>query len=166
MKTISFRSSLRTQKIALAVLIGVSIFHGRAQNQTSPPPPVAQQVGAAATEVTQTTLNNAELIWKRIDEKRIKNRTPDEIVAWALMGLLVGGLLSRFTKLSSGATVVVGLVGAFLGGIVSNVLQLDWGLGPVLIRYEELLCSVIGGLVLCFAWRWYRTKAAPKAPAK
>lgn len=165
MTTIRFRNPLWVQAIALAVLIGAPIPNSRAQNQTSPPP-VAQQVGAAATEVTQTTLNNAELVWKRIDEKRLKNRTPDEIVAWALMGLLVGGLLSRFTKLSSMASVVVGLIGAFLGGIASNVLQLDWGLGPVLIRYEELLCSAFGGLALCFVWRWFRTKAAPKAPAK
>src|SRR5262249_45600612 len=133
-----------------------------AQTETSLPP-VAARVGATATEITQTTLDNIELLWKRIDEKRLKNRTPDELVAWALMGLLVGGFLYRFSRLSQSATVLVGLVGAFVGGIVANVLQLNLGLGPVLIRYEELLCSLLGGLVLFFALKWFSSRKLSKA---
>jgi uncharacterized membrane protein YeaQ/YmgE (transglycosylase-associated protein family) len=134
----------------------------------------AQQVGAAATQATQAiqdtgqaALNNVELLWQRIDEKRLKNRTPDELVAWALMGLLVGGLIFRLTKMGQGSTVLLGLAGAFLGGIVANVFQLNLGLGPVLIRYEDLICSFIGGFVLLYAWHWIKQRAAHKPePAK
>jgi len=161
---------LRLAVTVLAMSLWGPTLNCLGQNQTSAPPAMAQQVGAAATEVTQTTITNAELLWKRIDEKRLKNRTPDEIVAWALMGLLVGGMLYRFSKMSQLATVLVGLAGAFIGGIVANVLQLDLGLGPVLIRYEELICSLLGGLALFFAWRWFTSRSAPKpavkAPAK
>lgn len=132
-------------------------------------PSTAQRVGAAATEATQaiqdtsqSALNNIEVLWQRIDQKRLKNRTPDELVAWALMGLLVGGLIYRLTKLGQSATVLLGLAGAFVGGIVANVLQLNLGLGPVLIRYEDLICSLIGGFVLLYAWHWYKQRAAAK----
>ena len=134
----------------------------------------AQQVGTAATEATQAiqdtgqaALNNIEVLWQRIDEKRLKNRTPDELVAWALMGLLVGGLIFRLTKMGQGTTILLGLAGAFLGGIVANVAQLNLGLGPVLIRYEELICSLVGGFVLLYGWHWYKQHAAHKPePAK
>jgi uncharacterized membrane protein YeaQ/YmgE (transglycosylase-associated protein family) len=126
-------------------------------------------VGATATEVTQSiqdtgksAVSGIETLWKRIDERRLKNRTFDELVAWALMGLLVGGALHRFTKLSQTSAVFLGLAGAFVGGIIANVLQLDLGLGPVLIRYEDLLCSLAGGFLLLFAWNWYRERTASK----
>jgi uncharacterized membrane protein YeaQ/YmgE (transglycosylase-associated protein family) len=139
------------------------------ETSTATNPSTAQRVGTAATEATQAiqdtsqaAMNNIELLWQRIDEKRLKNRTPDELVAWALMGLLVGGLIYRITKLGQGATVLLGLAGAFLGGIVANILQLNLGLGPVLIRYEDLICSFIGGFVLLYAWYWFKKRSAPK----
>ena len=132
-------------------------------------PSTAQQVGTAATQATQAlqdtgqaALNNVELLWQRIDEKRLKNRTPDELVAWALMGLLVGGLIYRITKLGQGATILLGLAGAFLGGIVANVAQLNFGLGPVLIRYEDLICSLAGGFVILYVCAWIKKRAAGK----
>jgi uncharacterized membrane protein YeaQ/YmgE (transglycosylase-associated protein family) len=129
-------------------------------------PGLAQQVGATASEVTQTTLNQVESLWKRIDERRLKNRTPDELVAWALMGLLVGGLVYRFSHLSQVTTILIGLVGAFIGGILANVFQIDLGMGPVLIRYEDLLCSLIGGLGLFFVWKWLKGRMAPATAPK
>jgi uncharacterized membrane protein YeaQ/YmgE (transglycosylase-associated protein family) len=129
---------------------------------------VAEQVGAAAKEVTQGTLNQIEILWKRIDERRLKNRTPDELVAWVLMGLLVGGLLYRVTRLGQVLTILLGLAGAFLGGIVANVFQLDFGMGPVLIRYEDLICSLVGGFVVVYGLGRLKPgpKPAPKAETK
>ena len=134
---------------------------------------VADQVGTTATEVTQkvqdtgkAAMSEVEVLWKRIDERRLKNRTPDELVAWALMGLLVGGLFYRFSDMGQVKSIMIGLVGAFIGGIVANVLQLNLGLGPVLIRYEDLLCSLLGAVVLFFAWKYYRARKNAKAHSK
>lgn len=145
---------------------------GAGQSQTSAPPSTAQQVGATAaaatqavTDAGQTALTGIETVWKRIDERRLKNRTPDELVGWALMGLLVAGLLYRFTRGTQGKAIILGLVGAFLGGIVANVFQINLGLGPVLIRYEDLLCSLIGGVVLLIVWGKVAQKMAPKPEA-
>lgn len=136
-------------------------------------PSVSEKVGATAAEVTEkaeqtgkAAMSELQLLWKRIDERRLRNRTPDEMVAWGLMGLLVGGLFYRFSDLGQVRTIILGLVGAFMGGILANVLQLNLGLGPVLIRYEDLLCSLIGGIVLFFAWKAYRSKKQNKAHTK
>jgi len=178
MKTFPAFSLTHARLVLLSVAVYVTSLSCYAQTQSTTlqtnaaqmnasqtnAPGLAQTVGATATEVTQTTLNQIESLWKRIDEKRLKNRTPDELVAWALMGLLVGGLVYRFSNLNQLTTILLGLIGAFIGGILANVLQLDLGMGPVLIRYEDLLCSLIGGLALFFVWKWFKGRMAP-APA-
>lgn len=112
-----------------------------------------QQAGQAATD-------KVDELWRRVDERRLKNRTRDEIVAWVIIGLLVGnmvGLLSllRTTLWQRLGIVAVGLIGALFGGMAAHLMQLDFGLGPVFIRYEDLLVSMIGGLLLIGGARWF-----------
>lgn len=151
--------------VVLAAALWSAVPKCAAQTNAS----TAQQVGKAATDATQAiqdtgqaAMNNIEVLWQRIDEKRLKNRTPDELVAWALMGLLVGGLIYRITKLGQGATIFLGLAGAFLGGIVANIFQFNFGLGPVLIRYEDLICSLVGGFAILYACAWIKKRTAGK----
>src|SRR5215831_16559 len=40
-------------------------------------------------------------LWRRVDESRLKNRSRDEIVAWIIMGVLVGSVAGMFTSLKS-----------------------------------------------------------------
>lgn len=115
---------------------------------------------ASVQQSGEAVANKVDEVWRRIDERRLKNRTRDEIVAWVIIGLLVGnvvGLLSllRTTLMQRLGIVGLGLAGAFLGGMVAHVGQLDFGLGPVLIRYEDLLLSMIGGLLLIAGARWF-----------
>lgn len=126
----------------------------------------ASATASAAKETIQeageTAVSKLDQLWRKIDEARLKNRTPDQIVAWLIMGLLVGGALARTTDLRSWRPFVFGLIGAFLGGIVAHVTELDLGLGPVLIRYEDLLFSLVGGvLVLLVARRFLARKQKP-----
>jgi len=114
------------------------------------------------TDAGKTAMNKIEELWRQIDERRLSHRTRDEIVAWVIMGLLVGGLLQMTANLRRFATLFFGLAGAFLGGIVAHLTQLNLGLGPVLIRYEDLLLSLGGGLVLVFAMRLFMKKKQPK----
>ncbi len=102
----------------------------------------------------QSALSSIETIWKRIDETRLRNRTFDELVGWAIMGVLVGGVLSKLTGLRLVTGLALGLVGAFVGGIIVHVTSLDFGMGPVLIRYEDLLFAFAGGFVLVLFVRW------------
>jgi uncharacterized membrane protein YeaQ/YmgE (transglycosylase-associated protein family) len=57
---------------------------------------------------------------------------------------------------------VLGLAGAFAGGIVANVTRFNLGLGPVLIRYEDLICAIGGSLLLLVLVRWFMARRRPK----
>lgn len=139
--------------------------------------PVEERIGTA-TEQAKASLQDTgaaaadriSLVWQRIDESRLKNRTGDEIVAWVLMGLLVGAMAGLVSIARTGiaqrlGAVALGLFGAFLGGLVAHVFQLDFGMGPVLIRYEDLLLSISGGLLLILAFRFFKARRAKRIQA-
>ena len=146
--------------IALGATLCVAGLTGRAQTDTSPGTGgkrfqvATNESGQAIQETGQAALNKIQVLWERIDERRLKNRTPDELVAWVIMGLLVGGLLYRFGRRGQLTSIFLGLAGAFVGGIVAHVSQLNLGLGPVLITYEDLLCTLAGGLLMLCGARW------------
>lgn len=102
-------------------------------------------------------------LWTRIDAGRLKNRTPDELVAWVIMGVLVGGVAGTMTALKptglgKAGRLLLGLAGAFLGGIVVHLGKYDFGWGPVLIRYEELLFAFLGAVLLLVIGRFVRAR--------
>ena len=114
--------------------------------------------------------NSFENLWRRVSESRLKNRTRDEIVAWAIMGVLVGAVAGMLTTLKTTGLgklgrLLLGLAGAFIGGMIVHVGRIDFGLGPVLIRYEELLFSLVGAVVLVIGARFFRS-GAKKKPAQ
>ncbi len=158
--------------LAAALYVAVCAFAspGFAQTDTNS---AAGGLGTGTNEASQfiqqagqATVDKIQTLWQRIDEKRLKNRTPDQIVAWAIMGLLVGGLLYRFGKRGQVSSIILGLIGAFIGGIIANISKLDLGLGPVLITYEELLFTLLGGvLIICLArWSAIAKLFKPKVP--
>jgi uncharacterized membrane protein YeaQ/YmgE (transglycosylase-associated protein family) len=119
----------------------------------------------------RSAVDSFQSLWSRVDDSRLKNRTRDEIVAWVIMGVLVGSLAGMFTSLkSSGAgqvgRLLLGLAGALLGGMAVHVTQINFGWGPVLIRYEELLFSLAGAIALVVAARLIRSRAQKKPPVK
>ena len=151
------RSLILGSAALLVALLGVFylatlLYSARAATSSSS---FDEKVGTAATDVSQgvknarqTALTKIELLWQRIDERRLKNRTRDELVAWVIMGLLVAGLLYRFTQLNQVVAFFFGLIGSFIGGVVAHLTQIDLGFGPVLIRYEDLFCALIGGVLI------------------
>lgn len=112
-----------------------------------------------------------EDLWRRADENRLKNRTRDQIVAWAIMGVLVGSVAGMLTSLKTSGLgklgrLLLGLAGAFIGGMIVHIGRIDFGLGPVLIRYEELLFSLVGAVVLIIVVRLFRSGAKKKSVQK
>lgn len=136
--------------------------------------PVGERIGTA-TDQAKASLQDTSTaaadqisqVWQRIDERRLKNRTRDELVAWVLMGLLVGAMAGLLSFARTGTAqrvkgVIFGLIGSLLGGMAAHVFQLDFGLGPILIRYEDLLLSISGGLLLILAFRFFKARLAKR----
>jgi uncharacterized membrane protein YeaQ/YmgE (transglycosylase-associated protein family) len=126
-----------------------------------------EETKIAVEEAGQAMASGFEVLWQRVDESRLRNRTPDEIVAWVIMGVLVGAVAGMMTSLKSEGTgklgrLLLGLAGAFLGGMVVHIARFDFGWGPVLIRYEELLFSMLGAIVLVVVGRVIRARSRKK----
>ncbi len=121
----------------------------------------------AVTDATRTASEKFHDLWRRVEDSRLKNRTRDEIVAWVIMGVLVGAVAGMMTSLKTTGLgklgrLLLGLTGAFLGGVAVHVTNVDFGMGPVLIRYEELLFSFAGAIVLLIVARLLRSGATKK----
>ena len=136
---------------------------------------VADKTKATVAEMTDavkdaghSAADSFKSLWSRAD---FTNRTRDEIVAWVIMGVLVGSVAGMFTGLkTSGAgrlgRLMLGLGGALLGGTVVHVARLDFGWGPVLVRYEELLFSLAGAVFLIVVARLIHSSATKKKASK
>jgi len=134
-----------------------------------------EKVTGAATAMTdavkdagRSAADSFKSLWSRVDESRLTNRTRDEVAAWVIMGVLVGAVAGVFTSLKSSAAgklgrLLLGLTGAFLGGMVVHVARIDFGWGPVLVRYEELLFSLVGAVFLIVVMRLVRWSATKKS---
>jgi uncharacterized membrane protein YeaQ/YmgE (transglycosylase-associated protein family) len=124
----------------------------------------AREASASVEKAASSAADQARNFWERIDASRLKNRTPDEVAAWIIIGSLVGAVAGALTKLKTSGLglvgrLVLGLAGAFLGGVIVNVGRFDFGWGPVLIRYEELLFALVGAIVLVAAGKLFRSRA-------
>ena len=136
---------------------------------------VADKTKATVDEVTdavkdagQSAADSFKTLWSRAD---FTNRTRDEIVAWVIMGVLVGAVAAMFAgPKTSGAgrlgRLMLGLGGALVGGTVVHVARLDFGWGPVLVRYEELLFSLAGAVFLIIVARLIHSSATKKSASK
>lgn len=124
---------------------------------------VANDAKEVAVDASQSVATGAENLWNRIDEQGLANRTGDEIVAWMVMGGLVGGLAGMLTSMRSTGfgrlgRLLLGLTGAFVGGLVVRLGHFNLGWGSVLISYQELLFSFAGAVMLIILARLLRTK--------
>jgi len=83
-------------------------------------------------------------------------------IIWFLIIGLVAGLLARLLMpgrdaMGLIATILLGIVGSFLGGAISWAL---WGGGPAstTIHPSGLLMSVVGAFVVLFVWRMIKSR--------
>ena len=158
---------LVTLVVLLIGLVGQPLFAADAAGTTEKAKAVARETSVAVERAGTAAADTARGLWERIDEARLKNRTPDELVAWVIMGVLVGAVAGMMatpkpTGLGKLGRLAVGLAGAFLGGIMVHVGRFDFGWGPVLIRYEELFFSLVGAILIVAAGRIIRSRMKRK----
>jgi uncharacterized membrane protein YeaQ/YmgE (transglycosylase-associated protein family) len=102
-----------------------------------------------------------DTLWARLEETRLRDRTPEEIAAWVMMGMMVGALAGMFTALNStiwgrGARLCLGLAGALIGGLAAHVGGIDFGWAPIVIRPEALVLSFAGAVGILVLIRVFR----------
>jgi uncharacterized membrane protein YeaQ/YmgE (transglycosylase-associated protein family) len=131
---------------------------------------VVDKTKSAVQDAGTAVMDDAKGFWSRVKANRLKNRSFDEIVAWLVMGALIGALAGMFTSLKSTfwgkmGKLLLGLVGACIGGTVVNVAKINFGWGGIVIGYEEVLFSLLGAILLVVVARLIRSKAT-RSPSK
>jgi uncharacterized membrane protein YeaQ/YmgE (transglycosylase-associated protein family) len=74
----------------------------------------------------------------------------EQIVVWVVIGVLAGSLAAMFiksTKKGMFSNLIVGLVGALLGGFLFDLLNINLGLGKLTITFEDLIAAFVGSII-------------------
>jgi len=91
------------------------------------------------------------------------NITIGEIVIWVIVGALAGsftGMLFSRKKEGFGkwGNLAIGMIGALVGGVIFDALNIDLGLGEVKITFEDLISALAGSVLLLIVIRMLRGK--------
>jgi uncharacterized membrane protein YeaQ/YmgE (transglycosylase-associated protein family) len=81
-----------------------------------------------------------------------------QFIIWIIVGGFAGTLAGRvvtFKKEGLGRWVnlLVGMVGAAIGGALFKLLKIDFGLGELKVTFEDLIAAFLGSLLVIFLWR-------------
>jgi uncharacterized membrane protein YeaQ/YmgE (transglycosylase-associated protein family) len=81
-----------------------------------------------------------------------------DIVAWIIMGALVGWIASMIagTNEKQGAVgnIVVGIIGAFVGGFIMNLLDSSGASSTDAFSWRSFFVALLGAVVVLFIYKW------------
>jgi uncharacterized membrane protein YeaQ/YmgE (transglycosylase-associated protein family) len=90
---------------------------------------------------------------------------PQYVITWIIIGLIAGflaSLLIRGRGLGTLGNIIVGLIGAVIGGLIFTVLNIqvppEWA-GGITLRWVDIIVSFIGALLVLLItgfWRYRR----------
>jgi uncharacterized membrane protein YeaQ/YmgE (transglycosylase-associated protein family) len=97
-----------------------------------------------------------------------------QIIVWIIVGGFAGTLAGRVVTmrkegLGRWSNLLVGMIGAVIGGEFFRLFKIDFGLGELKVTFEDLIAAFLGSLVVIFAWRIIakaRAKDNKKQPFK
>lgn len=74
------------------------------------------------------------------------------IIAWLVVGALAGWIASKImgrdAQMGAVANIIVGIIGAFIGGWVTNLLGISTGVDG--INISSILIAILGAVILLF----------------
>lgn len=87
--------------------------------------------------------------------------TAGQVIVWVIIGGLAGALASRVMTLNSRGfgrftNIVVGLIGAVIGGFLFNLLDIDLKLDELVFTAEDLFTAFIGSIIFIMLIRFIR----------
>ena len=79
--------------------------------------------------------------------------TTDQVIVWLVIGGLAGfivGLIFKGKKKGFGffSNLLIGLIGAVIGGFVFDLLNVRLGLGQIVLSFDDLIAAVAGAFIL------------------
>ena len=96
--------------------------------------------------------------------------TADEFAAWLVTGLLVGWLAGAvYMRRAKGFGLLgnlgIGLVGAFLAGLLTNLLGMEFDWGQIVIGFDELVFALLGAVGALAGFGWLKSRAGARKAA-
>ena len=90
-----------------------------------------------------------------------------QIIVWIIVGGFAGTLAGRavtFKKEGLGrwANLLVGMIGAVIGGELFKLFRIDFGLGELKVTFEDLIAAFLGSLLVILLWRTRRKVQSKK----
>ncbi len=81
------------------------------------------------------------------------NITTDQVIIWLIIGALAGfivGLILKRKKKGFGffSNLIIGLIGAVIGGFLFDLLSIRTGLGKIVLSFDDLIAAIVGSFVL------------------
>ena len=81
-----------------------------------------------------------------------------QVIVWIVVGGFAGTLAGRAVTLKKQGlgrwtNLLVGMVGAAIGGEFVKLFRIDFGLGELKVTFEDLIAAFLGSLLVIFAWR-------------
>ncbi len=90
---------------------------------------------------------------------------PEQILTWVIIGLIAGtlaGILIRGYRFGFLGSVIVGLLGALLGGFLFNILRIQTPSvlnGGITLRWIDVLVSFVGAVIILLLFGgFYRSR--------
>ena len=83
----------------------------------------------------------------------------DQIIVWILIGLISGSVVGHLIKgdrkgFGFLSNLLIGLAGAFVGGLLFRMLGLLPSLDQISISLRDVVSAIVGALIV-LAGRWY-----------
>ena len=79
--------------------------------------------------------------------------TIEQLVVWLIIGALAGSLAGMVVTGSRkgygpATNILLGLIGAVIGGYVFDKLNVNLGLGSITVSFDEVAAAFVGSLIL------------------
>ena len=95
--------------------------------------------------------------------------TLDEVLSWLLIGLFVGSVASAvYLKRPKGfgffGNLAIGLAGAFLAGVVTDVFSLEFEWGQFVLGVDEIIFALAGAVIVLALLSFLKNRGKPVKP--
>jgi uncharacterized membrane protein YeaQ/YmgE (transglycosylase-associated protein family) len=102
---------------------------------------------------------------------QLKSITPEKVVVWLLIGLVVGRFIGLMLAPTHGGigpigSLLLGLIGALVGGIALDKAGVKMDLGTLEIPYADVVAAAVGSLILVFGYWIMRLKMRSSSSSK